>query len=44
VCLHLGRLLAAGRPDVVLADPAVVASYLGTDAAAIARSGARSGA
>ena len=39
VCMHLGRVIAAGAPDDVLADPAVVASYLGTDAASINRSG-----
>ena len=41
VCMHLGRVIAAGTPDDVLADPAVVASYLGTDAASIDRSGRR---
>ena len=39
VCLHLGRVIASGRPDAVLKDDAVVASYLGSDPAAIARSG-----
>ena len=39
ICLHLGRVIVEGRPDVVLADPTVVASYLGTDDATIARSG-----
>ena len=43
VCLHLGQVLACDTPDRVLADPAVVASYLGTDDAAIARSGALTG-
>ena len=43
LCLHLGRVLVEGRPDEVLADPAVVAAYLGTDDAAIARSGAPAG-
>jgi len=41
VCMHLGRVIARGTPDEVLADPAVVASYLGTDEAAISRSGGR---
>ena len=39
-CLDLGRLIAEGAPDAVRDDPAVVASYLGTDERAIARSGA----
>ncbi|MGH9186768.1 MAG: ATP-binding cassette domain-containing protein, partial [Acidimicrobiales bacterium] len=43
ICLHLGRVLAEGPPDQVLANPAVVASYLGTDDASVARSGARAG-
>ena len=38
VCMHLGRVVAEGPPSVVLADPLVVASYLGTDEATIARS------
>jgi branched-chain amino acid transport system ATP-binding protein len=41
VCLHLGQVIADGAPEQVLADPAVVASYLGTDQATIARSGGR---
>ena len=40
VCLHLGRVIARGRPGAVLEDPAVIASYLGRDESAIARSGA----
>jgi len=39
VCMHLGRVIATGSPEQVLADPTVVASYLGTDAASIDRSG-----
>jgi ABC-type branched-subunit amino acid transport system ATPase component/ABC-type branched-subunit amino acid transport system permease subunit len=39
VCFHLGEVIAEGEPKDVLTDPAVVASYLGTDQAAIARSG-----
>ena len=38
--LEAGRVIAEGDPDTVRSDPHVVASYLGTDAAAIARSGA----
>jgi len=41
VCMHLGRVIARGTPDEVLADPAVVSSYLGTDQAAISRSARR---
>ncbi len=39
VCFHLGQVIAEGSSEEVLADPAVVASYLGTDEVAIARSG-----
>jgi len=39
VAMELGCVIASGAPDEVLADSAVVASYLGTDAAAIHRSG-----
>jgi ABC-type branched-subunit amino acid transport system ATPase component/ABC-type branched-subunit amino acid transport system permease subunit len=38
VCLHLGQVIADGAPPDVLANPLVVASYLGTDPAAIQRS------
>jgi branched-chain amino acid transport system ATP-binding protein len=40
VALELGAVIAEGRPAEVLADEAVVASYLGTDDIAINRSGA----
>jgi branched-chain amino acid transport system ATP-binding protein len=43
VALDLGRKLIEGDPEVVLADPAVTASYLGTDRATIERSGRASG-
>jgi ABC-type transporter Mla maintaining outer membrane lipid asymmetry ATPase subunit MlaF len=39
-CLEAGRLIAEGPPDAVGNDPKVIASYLGTDEQAIARSGA----
>ena len=38
-CLELGVVIAEGQPDQVRNDPAVIASYLGTDERAIARSG-----
>ena len=41
VCMHLGRVIAQGAPAEVLADPLVVSSYLGTDAASIERSSTR---
>ena len=40
VAMELGSVLVDGAPADVLAHPAVVASYLGTDSAAIHRSGA----
>ena len=39
VAMDQGAVIADGRPDEVLHDPAVVASYLGTTADVIARSG-----
>jgi ABC-type branched-subunit amino acid transport system ATPase component len=39
-CLEAGRLIAEGVPDVVRNDVNVIASYLGTDERAIARSDA----
>jgi ABC-type branched-subunit amino acid transport system ATPase component/ABC-type branched-subunit amino acid transport system permease subunit len=38
-CLEAGRIIAEGTPQQVRHDPGVVASYLGTDERAIARSG-----
>ena len=40
VALDLGRTVARGTPQDVLADPRVVAAYLGTTAEVVARSGA----
>jgi branched-chain amino acid transport system ATP-binding protein len=40
VALELGGVIAEGPPADVLAHPAVIASYLGTDDTAIKRSGA----
>jgi ABC-type branched-subunit amino acid transport system ATPase component len=39
-CMEAGRVIADGAPDVIRNDPAVVASYLGTDQRAIQRSDA----
>jgi branched-chain amino acid transport system ATP-binding protein len=39
IALDLGRVVVRDRPDAVLHDPRVVASYLGTSDAATARSG-----
>ncbi len=41
IAMDQGRIIANGAPSVVLNDPVVVASYLGTDPAAIERSGTR---
>lgn len=38
-CLEAGQLIAEGDPSSVRNDPLVIASYLGTDARAIERSG-----
>ena len=43
VALELGEVISEGTPAEVLADPRVIASYLGTDQAAINRSGAVAG-
>ena len=38
-CLEAGRVISKGIPSAVRSDPRVVASNLGTDERAIARSG-----
>ena len=39
LALETGRVLTQGQPQEVLNDPQVIASYLGSDAATVARSG-----
>lgn len=41
IALEQGRVIARGEPAAVLADPAVVASFLGTDDDVVHRSGRR---
>ena len=41
--MERGHVIAEGTPSDIRRDPAVIASYLGTDETAIARSGARPG-
>jgi ABC-type branched-subunit amino acid transport system ATPase component/MFS family permease len=41
IAMDQGRVIAEGPPDLVLLDPVVVESYLGSSAEVLARSGAR---
>ncbi len=41
IAMDQGAIISEGTPDHVLSDPVVVASYLGSDSAAIGRSGTR---
>ena len=41
IALELGAVIADGSPSEVLSHPEVIASYLGTDSTAVARSGRR---
>jgi branched-chain amino acid transport system ATP-binding protein len=43
VAMDQGRVVADGATEAVLADPAVVAAYIGDDHRSVERSGARSG-
>jgi branched-chain amino acid transport system ATP-binding protein len=43
IAMDLGEVIAQGDPDDVVNDPHVVASYLGTNEAAISRSGGGTG-
>ncbi len=43
ICMHLGQVIARGTPEEVLADPLVEAAYLGSDDAAVRRSGQAAG-
>jgi hypothetical protein len=42
--METGSVIADGHPDLIATDARVVASYLGTDASALARSGSANGA
>jgi len=41
--MDCGRVIAEGTPEEIRNDPTVIASYLGTDPAAIGRSGRAAG-